>query len=235
MKSSLLLGILIIALQHSTSAQTVFVNCSDTNVFVARETYGVFSSRTGPDLTAVIPETVTYSGWTKIEPGASLSVKPGRYFLRSGGKPLSWPSLKRSVGYVQKEQFREELPPRGQLRVAAERKLAGRGFERVEFLEFKASVYKTGSDFRIVEKKFPVDFSSRSAQFLNERFHVPGRVAWHTRSIETKWARDIEFSEQSDYVWLGGSIEGKQARPFGPREPGYVRGSLTIHYTEEVH
>lgn len=50
MRSFLLLSILIIGLQHSTFAQTVFVNCSDTNVFVARETYGEFSSRTGPDL-----------------------------------------------------------------------------------------------------------------------------------------------------------------------------------------
>jgi hypothetical protein len=224
----------VIVLTLPATAQTVFVNLRDSNVYVARQTTQNYSSRTGPDLTGVIPEAIIYSGWKKLEPGESLSVPPGKYFLRSGGTPLSWPNLARSRGYVRKQEFNESIPPRGDARAAAEKKLASRGFERVDFLDFKASVYRTGDDYRIVEKKFPVDFSSRSVQFLNERFHVPGRVAWHTRNIETRWTRDISFTEQSNYVWLGGSLEGKQVRPFGPREPAYVRGSITVHYTERV-
>jgi len=208
-------------------AQAVFVNLSDKNVFVARYTYQPSIFTVGSEMS----EGWNFSGWRKIEPGESYRSPAGTYYVESGGSPVTWKGLETSVGFVKDEKF-NVFVPRGPEWSRKEQELLRSDYKKVSFQKIPDGVWRTSENkYRLTSSEFPFEISSRSAKIMSERFSVPGPVAYHTVSSESWGAKDISWTDGSKGVTLGGIVEGAQKRPGGPREPGYIRGKLTIYYT----
>ena len=150
---------------------------------------------------------------------------------RRGRRQITW-SLDDSPGLVKHgERFSEKVGK--QTERADFNRFINTGFKQVPFEHFnKGNYWYTGnSAYRIVRKKFTVNISSRSVKFLNETYPVNGRVVDIYYNYNSRGGSSIRFSRGERSARLTGSIEGAQHRPFGPREPGYVKGTLTVEYT----
>lgn len=217
------------------SSRTVFINLSDNTVHLARRSYA--SARSGiseaPGNTSGLAwfdaPGWRQSGWSEIRPGETLVVAPGNYLLRKRGRDLTWNGLDRMSGWAKPNRF-ELGPTKTENKTAQE--IQQLGYERVHYQTFPAGVYRiSGEAYRLERKSFNFNFRGLGVKFIVEAFRVPGRVAYYDHDAESRWAKSISWRQGESVVQLNGSVEGRQVRLFGPREPGYYRGNVTVYYT----
>src|SRR5690606_35247846 len=87
-----------------------------------------------------------------------------------------------------------------------------------------------GNSYVLRNEEFSFDMSSRAVQTYSKDFHVPGHVAYWDISAHS-WQAKPNWSNAGNHVKLWAVMQGSQTRPFGPREPGYYRGSVRVYYT----
>jgi len=224
---------LLLAWGTTADAQTRFVNLSDRDVFLARYSYQGYQSSISAgeyNLPAEVPEGWDFSGWQKIEPGGTHETSPGAYYVEDRNGPRTWGGLDKSPGFVTNERFNVFVSKNGWSQ--RERDLLRKGFRKVQFQSFRDGTYTISGDAYVVrEREFSFDTTSRSVDFIIKDFDVPGRVSDFKVNADSKWAKGISWRRGDRRVSLTGSVEGRQVRPFGPREPGYYRGRVTVYYT----
>jgi hypothetical protein len=208
-------------------AQARLINVSDTTTFIARYTYS--PARSEPDVQG---EGWRFSGWTRVEPGTCWEGEPGHYYLKNRAGPISPKNLKASSGFVTDAKF-DELVLKDEWNQRRTKLLAS-GYQEVEFHEFPDGAHNLpGNAYRVREKAFPFDFSSRAPQSHNQDFQVAGRVAYVIPSSEEWGASDVLWGHKDERAYVTLVTEGQQKKPFGPREPGYYRGKVTVFYIEK--
>jgi hypothetical protein len=214
----------------SVHAQARFINLSNRDVSVARYTHQPYQSQAG-GLAVIVEEGWTFSGWWNIAPGHTWEGAAGHYYVEDGNGRIAWNGRNESVGFVTSSRFDVFVPKNNW--GAKERELLRNGYRKVTFQEFGDGNWRIGGDaYRLTSKTFPFDFSSRSINFHNRDFPVPGQVAYITHSGEQWGANGIAWGYRDNKAWVTLSTEGAQTRPFGPRESGYYRGNVTVFYTE---
>lgn len=210
------------------SAQTRFVNLSRDQVHIAKYSFIPYSSRSG-DLTVVQPAGWAFSGWYTVKPGESIKLSGSHFHVRNKTGRINWKDLKESDGFIKRGSKFNAFVGKGTWNQDASRLLRN-GYTKVKFQTFGKGPYKIGRDYRVVSRKFTYDLSSRSIKFHMKKFEVPGKVV-DFKYNATKRGSSMSWTQGKTAVSLTGSTEGAQHRPFGPREPGYYKGSVTVYYT----
>jgi hypothetical protein len=234
--------LMIFALQTllTLNAQTVIVNLSSDDVYVARQYYtdGSSSISAGEyNLPVYSPAGWYHRGWKKIEPGEGYTADSTVLFLKySESRPITYSDLDTTFGYVKHgDSFTGDdgFLARANQQQSGQQ-MRDRGFEGVNFMKFKDGVYRVSGDrsYELETKEFDVNHESRSIQFLRAQYDVPGKLVHHEfTQTESKWTKDISWRVSESAVSLGGYIEGRQVRIGGPREPAKFKGRLKIWYT----
>lgn len=218
----------ILASLSSGAQATTFINLSDKTVYLARADYEPYSSQ--PDVT---PARYSFRGWNRVAPGAVVRVSQGwMYVKNSRGQGLSWPKLNKMTGVIKNGRFNNAYVAKRDSRRDLDR-LVRQGYRKATYQYFGNGTYTiSGSAFRIVKREYNFSHESRSLKFLSQRYRPGGAVAGYSiRYSDNKWA-NVKWGIQNDGlgVYYGGSIEGKQVRTFGPREPAKFKGKVIVHY-----
>ncbi len=84
-------------------------------------------------------------------------------------------------------------------------------------------IRRTGHDaFFISQIQKDVDFSGRNRKFIDRSYQIPGQVIDLREEIDSwgaeKFRWTIENTVSDARVRVNGFVEGRQTRPFGPRE-----------------
>lgn len=224
-------GLLLGALASDAVAVVRWINLSTDNVYVARYRYNSGSSSSGGEgyrLPVVTPASWTFEGWWKIEPGDTRTMNAGHYYLEKNGNRISWKNLDNSSGFVKSGKF-EGSVVKGEWSEGA-RALKRKGFKEVQFQDFTDGNYTiSGDGYSLWEKTFSFDYSSRAKKHQSASFKVPGEVAYYYVKDSSRWASPL-WDNGDRHVLLKVNIQGYQRKPFGAREPGYYRGTLTVKY-----
>ncbi|GAB4141964.1 MAG: hypothetical protein Tsb009_12020 [Planctomycetaceae bacterium] len=210
-----------------TASATTFINLSNRTVYVAQASYEPYSSR--PDVT---PARYFLRGWYAVRSGDVVNLPTTWMYVKdSNGRALTWRNLRTIPGMVKRGKFSAYLsknPSRTEIRM-----LRDRGFKTVRFMGFGNGTYTIrGTAHRIRTVNYRFSHESRSLKFINKSFRPGGKIAGYSVSYSSnKWA-NVRWGIQNDGqgVYYGGSIQGKQVRPFGPREKAKFIGTVTIRY-----
>lgn len=204
------------------TAAVRFVNLSGDTVYLARYVYEPANSYQGDGW--------YFEGWWSIAPGTHLRRPPGNYYLKGGrGEALTWSGKSTSVGFVTTSRFNTFVDKYDWAN--RERSLLGSGYKKVNFMAFDDGLYTIrGSAYRLEKRVFDFKFSSRDYKVHTKTFSVPGRALYFDYSATKKWAGPT-WGWKNGAPHLAVHTHGEQVRPFGPREPGYYKGKVTVYFT----
>lgn len=228
---SLALMVPLIALVATFGSEVnaaTFVNLSDKPVYVARATYRPYSSQ--PDVT---PAGYLYSGWTKIAPGGVARISAGWLYVESAGSRINWNNLKSKNGVIKTPSFPSAFVSSAQ-DIA---KLEKQGYRRATYQYFPEGNYKIdGTAYRMRTVVHPFGEESRSLKFISNRFRPGGRIVDYSVNYSSRRWADVKWGIQNDGagIYYGGSIQGRQVRLGGPREPANFKGKVTIRYIQKL-
>ena len=220
----------------ASAGDTVFTNLTNDRVFLARMAYsdGSSSQPVGDySLPVESPAGWRIHGWFRLDPGSSLRLRPGNYYVEKNRRQVTWSKLDWSSGLIPKNRRAFDDFLRAGSQNQDVNKLKNRGFVPVRFQKFRAQRYTISGDaYRIVNKTFNFNQQSRSAHPFHKWFKVPGKVVTYRIQSDERYASNIKwYVKNGREVVLSGVVEGKQHRPFGPREPGFYRGKVKVLYT----
>lgn len=221
---------IIFALFAGQAEAATFVNLSNKSVYVARGDYEPYSSQ--PDVT---PARYAFRGWMQVRPGGVARVSSGWMYLKtSDGRSLKWGNLRTMTGVIKNGKFSSayvsKRTPQNDIR-----SLRKQGYRTVTFMAFGNGRYTiTGNAFRIRKVTHRFSHNSRSLKFVRQTYRPGGAiVAYSVNYSNRKWA-NVKWGIQRGGagIYYGGSIKGRQVRPFGPREPAKFQGTVTIEYVK---
>jgi hypothetical protein len=214
-------------MQVASAGQAVLVNLTDKTAYVARMTH----ERGSGDR----PDGWRFVGWQHVKPGEVRKFRPGYYFVKGRNKQFLFRGSETKTGLVRHGDGFERFVAEGDN--ATFRKLYQKGgYTKVTFQHLKAGVHEisVGKDdaYRISFRKgFRFDFKSLSPKFHPlKTWSFDGNVVAVYPDVQSRWAKGFEWIVKGRKVSVFGFTEGKQVRPFGPREPGYYRGTVKVEY-----
>jgi hypothetical protein len=217
----------MLVLSATASGEVKIVNLSHRPVGLASYTYRPYSSQ--PDVTAA---GWTFEGWYAIQPGEAFRGPDGSYYARSGNEAITFNNVAFSDGIAKPGRFRQFLSKNNfnnELRQAVDRL----GYRKVRYMSLKGNYKINGEAYRIESRPFNFSKESRSTDFILETFRVPGYPIDYSYTADQRGASRISWkiAPNLNAVTLTGNVKGEQRRPFGPREPGYYKGRVTVYYT----
>jgi hypothetical protein len=182
-----------------------------------------------PDGSSVITQ-----GWHRIKPGTAWLAPLGRFYhvRNSKGGVVKWTAYPSGGSVVNpRSAFRVKTSSSAEVNAL----IKNSGFERAVFDRFPNGFFPIhghdGDYYRLAKKVIPFDCHSHSWTPTLQDFPVPGTMVDFGVSDEEQWGADaIKWGMAEKNVRLYCTTEGKQKRPFGPREEGYYRGKLTVWY-----
>lgn len=230
-------------ISQAASKDAIFVNLSDTTVWIARYTFQRYrparSSIPAGDynLPAAQPEQPAgwrFEGWWTLRPGDAKTFSVGEggwFYLENSRNPVTWSGRKKSPGYVRNPKaFNTFISKSGWS--TETRRLVRQGYRKVNFQYFTAGRWTvSGSAYRVVRKEFSFRIRSRDPKYKTLYFRVPGHVVDYAYSARKWRAENVSWYKQDTSIKLMAYVSGKQKRIGGPREPGYYQGKLTVYYT----
>ncbi len=228
---------------EAASSDAIFVNLSDSTVWIARYTYLQYraarsSIKAGdynlPAAQPEQPEGWQFEGWWAMNPGESKTFSVGQggwFYLENSRNPLIWSNRKKSPGYVRNPKaFNTFISKAGWS--TESRGLVHQGYKKVDFQYFTPGQWTiSGNAYRVVQKEFPFSIRSRDPKYDTVYFNVPGQVVDYAYNSKSWRAENVEWRKESSRIRLMAYVSGKQKRVGGPREPGYYSGKVTVYYT----
>lgn len=243
---ALALGLVAAKTAYAAPGETIVINLDSQDIYFTYGLYKEGSSRAG-DLTVMVPPTIRYRGWFKIQPGQSISL-PGNawVYVEQNGDRIRWSNKVELTGivmqgsafprtcsscfeYVKYNRERGLLTPdRWDMT-----RLTNLGYVQRTYQYLPAGRYTfTGNrTYRLLSQSFSFDFGSRDYQWHNKCWSVSGTVVDYTFSAQRKHGPSDIWSVRNGQLCLQVSTKGNQPYPGAARDRGYFSGSGTIYFT----
>lgn len=243
---ALALGLVAAKTAYAAPGETIVINLDSQDIYFTYGLYKEGSSRAG-DLTVMVPPTIRYRGWFKIQPGQSISL-PGNawVYVEQNGDRIRWSNKVELTGivmqgsafprtcsscfeYVKYNRERGLLTPdRWDMT-----RLTNLGYVQRTYQYLPAGRYTfTGNrTYRLLSQSFSFDFGSRDYQWHNKCWSVSGTVVDYTFSAQRKHVPSDIWSVRNGQLCLQVSTKGNQPYPGAARDRGYFSGSGTIYFT----
>ncbi len=185
-------------------------------------------------------------GWARLAPGESFrESSPGwndsYYYVETNGNRVSLDNTKERTGPILPRSVQDKSFA---YRIDTEYKdfanelakiFRGPRVRRTKYQRISGnhSIGGENAPFKIESREFAVNESSRDRTSHQKGFSVPGNIiTWSKLNFSSRWVSRHTVTKSSlNTANVNAETEGFQVRLFGPREPGYLRYKLKIHYT----
>lgn len=250
---SLLLLSLLATLTFATDAAAAaypvsFTNLTGKRVFIAVATIDPGCYSCGA-LKFVRPPSATINGWYYLEPGKTRRFPAGYFHLThqtSDQNRFTWSGFDDQTLLIHPyngmrnavaDLFRER---NGSLRLdhstysRTSQLVRDEGYREATFEKVDSGTLTISGGnptYKIVSRTFDFDFGSHSSKTHYRCFTVPGYVMSTARQVNQRWTTGLIWDELSESACVTVITEGRQVRPFGPREKSYYTGWVKVYYT----
>jgi len=231
----------------------VLVNLTNSNVFVHRVRFSNGSSSTSVGNNYTLPAE-TPAGWSienylTLYPGGVAKVDVGSYLLRHRDSVIQIPGLQSEQWFAPRDVMLSGANSGWPAFVSFENRFQdlnqiqrNTNLIPASYQAFKKGLYeirRSGHDaFFVSQTHQDVEFSGRDRKFIDRSYPIPGQVIDLREEIDSwgaeKFRWTIENKVSDARVRVSGFVEGRQTRPFGPREAGYYRGRVIVRYVQPV-
>lgn len=224
------------AVQAAPGKVTV-ANLTGSNIWVSYGTYLPYKSSAG-NLQVVVPASITYIGWFKIEPGKSMNFPANAWFyVEQNQKRVYWSNKAETRGVIRHTKFDHVSIRYSNTTVPVAytdsiNGWVGKGYQIRTYQKMPVGFYEvTGNGYRVYSRSYQFDFGSRDYQTHRQCFDVPGNVVHYDYSVQRKHGPADIWDEFSNRVCLTVMTHGTAPHIGAARDRGYYRGSVTIYYT----